>query len=215
MGVESVVVNDGAQALEQLRSGEFDAMTLDILMPGMNGFGVLRELRDDKELRQLPVVVVSVFSGREALAGEWVVSKPIDAEELADALGAAVVAGRAKVLVVARQRMRARLAQSLEAMGIEYAWTTTPAAAAALSSQRYFEVALIDAGLDHPDEALDSIALRGRRKGRSVVVFSAGGRSPGLARLDPEPVPVEEAGAAVLSLLDAERLGGPGTPAPG
>jgi CheY-like chemotaxis protein len=204
LGVESVVVTDGAKALQKLRSGHFDAMTVDILMPGMNGFEVLRALRSEEELRHLPVVVVSVFSGREALAGEWVVSKPIDADELADALGAAVVTGRARVLVVARQQVRERLAQTLGEMGIEYAWATTPAAAATLSSQRHFEVALVDAGLEHPDEALHSLRLRGRRPGRSVVVFSAGGHAPGLARLHPEPVSIEEAGAAVLSLLDVE-----------
>ena len=72
----------GAEALERLREGRFDAITLDILMPGMSGFEVLRTLRADPHLRGIPVVVVSVFSGREALAGEWVVPKPIDADEL-------------------------------------------------------------------------------------------------------------------------------------
>ena len=53
-----------------------------------------------QHLRGLPVVVVSVFSGHEALAGEWVVAKPIDADELVDALGAALLAGRVRVLVM-------------------------------------------------------------------------------------------------------------------
>jgi hypothetical protein len=106
--------------------------------------------------------------------------------------------------VVAREQLRARLAPPLQEMGIEYAWATTPAAASALCGQRHFEVALVDAGLDHPDEALDSLRLRGRRLGRSVVVFSAGGDAPGLARLHPEPVSIDDAGSAVLSLLNIE-----------
>jgi len=211
LGVESVVVSRGADALEELRSGDYDAMTLDILMPDRDGFEVLHAVRTDEQLRRLPVVVVSVFSGREALAGEWVVSKPIDAEELADALGAAVVAGRAKVLVVARERVRAQLDHALGPIGIDYAWATTPAAAAALCGQRHFEVALVDAGLEHAEDALDSVSLRGRRRGRSIVVFSASATAPGLARLDPEPVSVEQAGAAVLSLLDG---GNPEPPTP-
>ena len=48
----------------------------------------------------LPVVVVSILSEHEALFGEWKVTKPIDSEELADALGSAVLAGRTRVLVV-------------------------------------------------------------------------------------------------------------------
>ena len=51
--------------------------------------GAARSCAPTRELRGLPVVVVSVFSGNEALAGEWVVAKPIDADELVDALGAA------------------------------------------------------------------------------------------------------------------------------
>jgi CheY-like chemotaxis protein len=67
-------------------------------MPGTSGFDMLHAVRADPALRQIPVVVVSVFSGREALAGEWVVSKPIDTDELADALGGAMLAGSAKPL---------------------------------------------------------------------------------------------------------------------
>ncbi len=73
--VEAVVAESGRAALERLRAEHFDAVTLDILMPGMSGFEVLRTLRADPELRGIPVVVVSVFSGREALAGEWVVAQ--------------------------------------------------------------------------------------------------------------------------------------------
>src|SRR3954453_3004521 len=37
-GVEAIVEHDGARELERLRSEPFDALTLDILMPGMSGF---------------------------------------------------------------------------------------------------------------------------------------------------------------------------------
>ncbi len=104
-GVRAEVVHRGDEALDRLRTEHFDAVTVDILMPGMSGFEVLRVLRaDPRPARACRSVVVSVFSGREALSGEWVVSKPIDAEELADALGAAVLAGRVRVLVVQPRR---------------------------------------------------------------------------------------------------------------
>jgi signal transduction histidine kinase/DNA-binding response OmpR family regulator/HAMP domain-containing protein len=205
-GVETVKVGSGNEALEHLRRERFDAVTLDILMPGMSGFEVLRTLRADPELRALPVVVVSVFSGREALAGEWVVSKPIDADELVDSLGAAVLAGRVRVLVVGRPEVRARLESTLAELGIEHEWVTTAATAARRCQERYFEVALIDAGLPQPETALAALDLRGRRLRRSVVVFSAGDEAPGLARLDADPVPIEDAGATVLGLLQAEPV---------
>ena len=199
--VEATVAHSGAEALERLRSEPFDAVTLDILMPGMSGFEVLRQLRADPELRGLPIVVVSVFSGNEALAGEWVVAKPIDADELVDAVGAALLAGRVRVLVIGRNQTRQQLEPRLEELGIEHVWATSSGAAARLCQQRHFEVALVDAGLPHPENALAALDLRGRRLRRSVLVFSAGEPSPGLARLDAEPVELDEAGVTVLALL--------------
>lgn len=202
-GVVCEIVHDGATALERLRTEDFDAMTLDVLMPGVSGFEVLRELRADPRLAELPVVVVSVFSGREALSGEWVISKPIDAEELADALGSAVMAGRVRVLAVGRSDVRTNLRRTLDELAIEHEWASTPLEAARLCATRRFEVALVDAGLPDVEAAIAGLDLRGRRLRRSVVVVSADGDGvPGLARMDAEPIPVEEAGAAVLALLE-------------
>lgn len=51
---------DGDEALALWRRHRPDAMTLDLAMPGMDGIGVLRELRRDQD--SVPVVVVSAFS---------------------------------------------------------------------------------------------------------------------------------------------------------
>jgi len=202
-GVTCEIVHDGQTALARLREERFDAMTLDVLMPGTSGFEVLRELRADERLTDLPVVVVSVFSGREALSGEWVVSKPIDAEELADALGSAVLAGRVRVLAVGRSDVRTNLRAVLDDLAIEHEWASTPLEAARLCAMRRFEVALVDAGLPDAEAAIAGLDLRGRRLRRSVVVVSADEHGvPGLARLDAEPIPIAEAGTAVLALLE-------------
>ncbi|MFL5843320.1 MAG: ATP-binding protein [Solirubrobacteraceae bacterium] len=203
--VETVMVHTGQEALERLRTGRFDAITLDILMPGMSGFEVLRTLRADPQLRGIPVVVVSVFSGREALAGEWVVPKPIDADELVDALGQAILAGRVRVLVVARNQLRDTLEPTLFELGIEYEWAPDARGAAGMCLDHFFEVALIDTGLQDPEAAMAALDLRGRRLRRSVVLFSGGTEAPGVARFDAEPVAIEEAGATVLGLLQADQ----------
>ncbi|HEU4656110.1 MAG TPA: ATP-binding protein [Capillimicrobium sp.] len=206
-GVEAVRAASGDEAIARLRDEAFDAMTLDILMPGMSGFEVLRTVRGDARLRALPIVVVSAFAGREALSGEWVVAKPIDADELADALGAAVLAGRVRVLVVGRPELRDRVAFALDELGIEFEWASGVDDARRRAERGRFEVALLDAGLADPHAALDALELRGRRLRRSVIVFSVGADAPGLARLDAEPVPIEDAGAAVLAVLgEPERL---------
>lgn len=63
LGYEAETAPDGASGLHALQSGPFDAVLLDILMPGMDGFGVLERLKSDEVLRDLPVIVVSDLEG--------------------------------------------------------------------------------------------------------------------------------------------------------
>jgi signal transduction histidine kinase/ActR/RegA family two-component response regulator/HAMP domain-containing protein len=200
--VDAVTVHSGEAAMERLRVETFDAVTLDILMPGMSGFEVLRAIRSDPVLRHLPVVIVSVFTGGQALHSEWAVSKPIDADELTYALGSAVLAGRVRVLVVGRAGARPRLEPELERLGIPFEWVTNATAAARECETHRFEAAMVDAGLSNAPQVLGAIDLRGRRLGRSVVVFATGDAVPGLAKLDPEPVPFDEAAREILGALE-------------
>ena len=201
--VSATIANSGAEAMARLHAERFDAITLDILMPDMDGFEVLRQIRADPELRATPILFVSVFAGRSELSGEWVVSKPIDADELRDVLAAAVRAGRSRVLVVGRQDMQATLEPALDELGIEHQWETTGAAAARVCNERRFEVALIDVGIRNPQAALQALDLRGRRLRRAVILFSDG-ETPtpsGIVKLGMEVVPVEDAAQALLEAL--------------
>ena len=50
---------DGEQALLGLRNEPFDVVLLDLMMPGMDGFQVLEQMKADNALRGVPVIVVS------------------------------------------------------------------------------------------------------------------------------------------------------------
>jgi CheY-like chemotaxis protein/anti-sigma regulatory factor (Ser/Thr protein kinase) len=207
LDVSSTIALSGEEALERLRTGHYDAVTLDILMPGTDGFEVLRQIRSDSALAGIPIVFVSVFSGRQELAGEWVVSKPIDADELRDVLGAAVSAGRSRVLVVGREELRSMLKPALDELGIEFQWEMTGAAAARVCRERRFEVALVDVGIRNPQVAIQALDLRGRRVRRAVILVSDG-ETPtpqGIGKLGMEVVPAEYAASAVLAALRGER----------
>jgi CheY-like chemotaxis protein/anti-sigma regulatory factor (Ser/Thr protein kinase) len=201
--IETEIVTTGPAALERLRTEHFDAITLDILMPGMDGFAVLREIRGDPQLRRIPIVFVSVFSSREELAGEWVVSKPIDADELRQVLAAAVAAGRSRVLVVGRDELRPVLEPALDELGVEHDWERTGTGVARACSERRFEVALVDVGIRSPQAVLRALDLRGRRLRRAVILFSDGATPtpPGISNLGMEVVPVDGAAAALMAAL--------------
>lgn len=210
--VETEIATSGKEAIARLREGPFDALTLDLMMDGMSGLDVLRVLRGDEELRRTPVVVVSILSEHEALFGEWKVTKPIDSDELADALGSAVLVGRTRVLVVGRSLVRPRLEPALVRLGLDHEWVTSGTAAAQACQRRRFEVALVDAGMRNPEDALHALDLRGRRLGQAVLVFSTTGEGDeGLARMGARAVPIEQAAEAVMQTLSQE----PSLPVPG
>ncbi|MEJ7797115.1 MAG: ATP-binding protein [Solirubrobacteraceae bacterium] len=172
LGVHSVQVHSGADALARLRRERFDAMTLDVLMPGMSGFEVLDAVRADPNLCELPVIFVSVSSTLSQLDGEWAVSKPIDRGRLSDVLLSAIQAKHSRVLVVAPDAVRMDLAPSLAELGIEHRWESNSQGAARAVTEELFEVALVHASMSHALKLLEGPASRGHRGGRSVIMFS-------------------------------------------
>jgi len=53
---------DGREALDLLRTRPFDLVLLDIMMPELNGYQVLAELKADDQLRHIPVIMISAVS---------------------------------------------------------------------------------------------------------------------------------------------------------
>ena len=94
-------VADGLQALEAARRQRPDVIVADIMMPRMDGFTLLRALREDEHLRTVPVVLLSARAGEEARvdglragADDYLV-KPFSARELIARVQAQLV--RAKI----------------------------------------------------------------------------------------------------------------------
>ena len=80
---------DGEEALRRARSVRPDVITLDVLMPGMDGWAVLAALKADGELAPIPVVMLSVLDERHmgfALGAADYLTKPVDREQLVAAL---------------------------------------------------------------------------------------------------------------------------------
>ena len=93
-GHEVHAAADGREALEMLRKRPFDLVLLDVLMPGRSGAEVLRELKADAELREIPVLMISALDEIETvircieLGAEDYLAKPFDAVLLRARVGA-------------------------------------------------------------------------------------------------------------------------------
>lgn len=54
---------DGVEALEKMKSQKPDLVILDIMMPNLNGFEVLRRMRSDPETSGIPVIMLTAKGG--------------------------------------------------------------------------------------------------------------------------------------------------------
>jgi signal transduction histidine kinase/CheY-like chemotaxis protein len=89
-GYRVVHAAGGREGLRLAREMRPDAITLDIIMPELDGWAVLRELKADTDLRSIPVVLVTILGDREmgyALGAADYLTKPIDPDALLGALG--------------------------------------------------------------------------------------------------------------------------------
>jgi signal transduction histidine kinase len=98
--VETVV--DGEQALEAARRARPDLIVSDIMMPRLDGLGLLKALRNDDSLRDVPVVLLSARAGEEtrvegldAGADDYLI-KPFSARELLARVGARLELARVR-----------------------------------------------------------------------------------------------------------------------
>ncbi|MGE3707418.1 MAG: putative bifunctional diguanylate cyclase/phosphodiesterase [Vicinamibacterales bacterium] len=83
-GYETTTAASGAEALQLIRSRPFDAVLLDVQMPGMSGYDVLRDVRRDRSSGELPVLMVTAKDRSEdivealALGANDFIGKPVD-----------------------------------------------------------------------------------------------------------------------------------------
>ncbi|HET6986494.1 MAG TPA: response regulator, partial [Kribbella sp.] len=97
--LEVVTARDGQSGLGAVRRARPHAVLLDIRLPGIDGWAVLRALKAEAETRDIPVIIVSIVDERAqgaALGAAAYLVKPVRREDLWDALAAVgvPVAGR-------------------------------------------------------------------------------------------------------------------------
>jgi signal transduction histidine kinase/DNA-binding response OmpR family regulator len=84
-GYRMLYASDGAEGLARAREARPQAITLDIMMPKMDGWAVLQTLKQDPGLADIPVIMLSVIGQKRlgiALGATDYVTKPIDQDRL-------------------------------------------------------------------------------------------------------------------------------------
>jgi CheY-like chemotaxis protein len=88
-GYKVIEANSGREGLEVAKKEKPDLILLDIMMPDMLGWEVSKKIKADKELRKIPVAMLTVKSAAEdklrsleEAGADWHIAKPIDREKL-------------------------------------------------------------------------------------------------------------------------------------
>ncbi len=88
-GFVVIAARSGEEGLQKARALRPSAITLDIMMPGMDGWSVLAQLKSDRELAGIPVVVLTIVDNRSlgfTLGASDYLTKPINRERLTNVL---------------------------------------------------------------------------------------------------------------------------------
>jgi signal transduction histidine kinase/CheY-like chemotaxis protein len=88
-GYQVLIARNGLEGLQRARELRPDVITLDVAMPGMDGWSVLSMLKADRELADIPVIMLTMIDDRStgyALGAAEYIMKPIDRDRLAPLL---------------------------------------------------------------------------------------------------------------------------------
>jgi adenylate cyclase len=178
-GYRLVQAANGEEALSLARTIRPDAITLDVIMPKPDGWEVLSALKADANLRDIPVIIVTVLSDRGiglSLGAVDVLTKPVDRARLI-ALIHSLLRRDGPVLVVeddagAREMIR----QTIEKMGLSVAEAVDGRRALAwLDDHPAPAMILLDLIMPEMDgfEVLDALAAHPQWREIPVIVITA------------------------------------------
>jgi len=172
-GYAVVLAAGGEEGLRLARERRPDLITLDVMMPGMDGWAVLAALKSDPAVAEIPVVMLSVVDDRHmglALGASEYLTKPVDRQRLQAVLRRWAGGGR-RVLVVDDDRaVRVALRRTLEAEGCAVREAEHGRAALQRMEEALPDLVLLDLMMPEMDGFAFLDALRQHEAWRAVPV---------------------------------------------
>jgi len=116
---EVQTVSDGQEALAAIRAKRPDLILTDVMMPNLDGFGLLRAIRSDADLRDIPVIMLSARAGEESrlegldAGADDYLAKPFSARELVARVGSLLELSRVRRTALAALRDSERRTRAL------------------------------------------------------------------------------------------------------
>src|SRR5512138_2596997 len=120
-GYELEMAENGFQAIEKAKKLLPDVILLDVMMPGMTGFEVCERIRNDPQIAEIPIIILTALDDRESLlnalkaGADDFISKPFDRYELRARLLGITRLNRYQKLLQERAKLREANVQLLSA----------------------------------------------------------------------------------------------------
>ena len=174
-GLEVIGAADGAAGLKAARARRPDVITLDVVMPGLDGWAVLTALKGDPVTAEIPVVMLSMVDEKNlafALGASDYLTKPVDRDRLTMVLRKYERAGAPRrVLVVEDDSLtRTALRRAMESEGWEVVEAEHGRVALERSRERVPDLVLLDLMMPEMNGFEFLEALRARESWRAVPV---------------------------------------------
>jgi PAS domain S-box-containing protein len=181
-GYEVVLAGSGQEAIERAAIQHPDAILMDIIMPGMDGWQTMAALKQNSETKSVPVIITSVLRPvAQGPSGESIpawVEKPVDETKLSRTLEKVLASHprSARVLLVEDDMDLARVViASLERHGMETIHAKTGREAIELSQKTNPDLLVLDLILPEVDgfEVVSWLRRHGRLCDIPLVVYTA------------------------------------------
>jgi DNA-binding response OmpR family regulator len=93
-GYEVLTASNGDDAIRKLGTETLDFVLLDLVLPGVDGFGILEKIRQNEKTKGLPVIIFSnlaedkdIQRAKELGANEFMIKSNFTLDELAEKIG--------------------------------------------------------------------------------------------------------------------------------
>ena len=94
-GYEVFICNNGRNVIDMVKAEYVKLLILDVMLPGIDGYNIVKKMSDDADVKEVPILVVSALEASKNLFQPFMnvskfISKPFNNEELVEDVKAAL-----------------------------------------------------------------------------------------------------------------------------
>jgi signal transduction histidine kinase/CheY-like chemotaxis protein len=178
-GYNTLTATSGAEALKLAAWERPFAITLDVIMPDMDGWETLQNLKKNPDTRDIPVIIVSISEGREtgfALGAMGYVTKPVSGKQLVSEIQKIGKPQTRSIMIVDDNKTdRQEIRRIVEEEGLKTIEAENGAACLELIEKEIPDILILDLMMPEPDgfAVLEQIRVNPETRELPVIVVTA------------------------------------------